>query len=68
MTSQYQTLLNTERAARHLNVSPSFLEKGRIQGYGPRFIKIRGAVRYRTSDLEAWLDSNTRQPGGSCHD
>jgi predicted DNA-binding transcriptional regulator AlpA len=31
------------------------LRRWRSQGKGPRFLKLGGAVRYRLSDVEAWL-------------
>lgn len=33
----------------------------RSKGTGPRFIKAGGRVLYRWSDVDAWLDANTRQ-------
>ena len=36
------------------------LEIWRVQGVGPRYIKVGRFVRYRQSDLDAWLESRTR--------
>ena len=36
------------------------LEIWRVQGRGPKYIKVGRFVRYRESDLDAWLDSRTR--------
>ena len=58
-------LLTTKQVATRIKSSTSFLEKGRVQGYGPPYIKICGAVRYRLSDVEDWLSTNTHQPGSS---
>ena len=35
-------------------------QKDRLSGRGPRFIRIGRLVRYRRSDLEAWLDAHAR--------
>jgi hypothetical protein len=45
---------NTRGAAEHLALSASYLEKRRLSGGGPRFIKIGKAVRYRIDELDAW--------------
>lgn len=64
-----QALLTTEQAARYLGVSKAFLERDRWAGARIPFLKIGSrAVRYRISDLEAYLDSrirhSTSDPGG----
>ncbi len=48
---------NTRGAAAHLVCSVSFLEKSRLTGGGPRFIKIGKAVRYRLADLDSFADA-----------
>ena len=56
-----QTLLNTAEAATYLTVSKAFLERDRWAGARVPFIKIGSrAVRYRLSDLDAYLDSQVR--------
>jgi predicted DNA-binding transcriptional regulator AlpA len=40
------------------------LAQWRYQGLGPRFIKLGRNVRYRVSDVEAWLDQQTVQRTG----
>ena len=47
--------LDTRAAARHVGLSKSTLEKLRVFGGGPRYLKLGTAVRYRTEDLDAWL-------------
>jgi hypothetical protein len=53
------TYTNTRGAAAHLACSTSYLEKGRLTGGGPRFIKIGKAVRYRLADLDAFAESRS---------
>jgi predicted DNA-binding transcriptional regulator AlpA len=37
------------------------LQKDRLHGDGPPFIKIGRLVRYRPSSVQEWLDKQTRQ-------
>lgn len=54
-------VLNTKELAEYLNVSERTLEKYRMEGDGPRFVKLSArAVRYRVEDVEAWLNNNLR--------
>jgi predicted DNA-binding transcriptional regulator AlpA len=54
-------LLNTRQAAERCSLSPRTLEKLRITGGGPPFIRLGGAVRYQPEDLDAWIASNRRR-------
>ena len=49
--------LNTEGAAAYLGLAESTLEKARVTGTGPDFVKLGRAVRYRVADLDGWLAS-----------
>ena len=51
-----QKYTNTKGAAEHLACSSSYLEKCRVTGLGPKFIKIGKAVRYKIDELDAWAD------------
>jgi len=53
-------LLDERQAAQTLNLSPKTLQKWRVVGGGPPFVKLNAAVRYRPEDLQAWLDARTR--------
>jgi hypothetical protein len=51
-------LLNTAELASWLGVS----EIGRSRGYGPAFVRLSPtAVRYRASDVRAWLTDRTHR-------
>lgn len=55
-------LLTTKQLPEITGLSKSFFEKGRIYGYGPRFIRIKigsgtGKILYREDDVEAWLSA-----------
>lgn len=54
-------LLNTRQAAARCGLSPRTLEKRRVVGGGPLFVRLGGAVRYRLEDLEAWIAANRRR-------
>ena len=51
---------DTEGAADRLGITPETLRNWRWRGEGPPFLKLGRAVRYRLSDLSAWLDARTR--------
>lgn len=53
-------LLTTKQAADQLQISPRTLERWRIYGAGPAYIKISSRVRYDPDDLDAWIQE-TRQ-------
>ena len=51
-------VLRTPGAAEYVALSPSWLEKLRLAGGGPRFLRLGGrAVGYDIRDLDEWLDS-----------
>lgn len=47
--------VDTEGAAKHLGLAVSTLEKMRVYGDGPPFVKLGRSVRYRVIDLEEYL-------------
>lgn len=54
-------LLDTAAAAAVLGVRPQTLAEWRTNGRGPRFIRVSARrIRYRRTDLDAWLDAQTR--------
>ena len=54
----FQTIyLTTNEAADRLRLSPRTLERMRVEGSGPRFIKMARRVLYRIDDLDAWASS-----------
>jgi len=48
-------LLDQREAAKRLRLSERTLERLRLQGGGPQFVKAGRSVRYRETDLEAWI-------------
>lgn len=53
-------MLNTNEAAQRIGMSASWLNKTRMSGTGPVYVKVGGAVRYMPTDLDAWLASQRR--------
>jgi excisionase family DNA binding protein len=47
-------------AAEYLRSSESTLAKKRLNGNGPPFVRIGRAIRYRRSDLDAWMSASIR--------
>lgn len=58
---QSNTFLTRQKAAEFLNLKKCTLEAWAIRGGGPAFVKFGRAVRYRVSDLEAYIRTQTRQ-------
>lgn len=58
-------LLDEKQAAQVLDVEPGTLSVWRCtKRYKIPFIKVGRLVRYRRSDLDAWLESRTKNNGG----
>ena len=53
-------LINTDALAAVLGISPRTIERWRIEGFGPPFMKAGRRVLYRECDVEAWLDAGRR--------
>ncbi len=52
-------LLTTRETARFLKISKKTLERMRVEGRGPKFIKVGRNVRYRLDALHEWIETNT---------
>ena len=50
----------TKVAAEYCDLSPSTLNKLRIYGGGPAYVKIGRRVLYDLEELDRWLDSHRR--------
>ena len=50
-------MLNERQVAEYLNMSLASLRKWRLFRRGPKFVKLGRAIRYRRTDVEAWLSS-----------
>jgi excisionase family DNA binding protein len=55
-------LLSDKEATEHLGLANGTLSVWRCEGrYNIPFIKVGANVRYRRSDLDAWLESRTQK-------
>ncbi len=58
--SAEQELLTPREAAAYIRGSKSYLDKLRVYGGGPRFLRPgKRKILYRKSDLDAWLASQS---------
>ncbi len=62
-TQEPKRYLNSEEAGRILRLSARTLERMRVEGSGPKYLKAgrgtRARVLYRPADLDLWLESRT---------
>ena len=55
------TLMSTEQAAEYLNLSRATLERNRMIGEPPVFVKFSRSVRYRLQDLNDLIEKRIRK-------
>jgi len=53
--------LKTPAASAYTGLSSSTLEKLRVYGGGPVFLKLGRAIVYDTNELDIWLSSHQRR-------
>lgn len=53
-------LFSTKDAAAKIGKSESWLNKSRMTGTGPVYLKLGGSVRYALPDLDDWLAAQRR--------
>jgi predicted DNA-binding transcriptional regulator AlpA len=54
-----EALLTVSEVGRLLHCSKSALDKWRISGDGPRFVRIGALIRYRPADIAAYIAART---------
>ena len=50
-------LLTTTEAAAYVGLSPRTLERYRVIGDGPPYLRVGRRVLYRRADLDAWIEN-----------
>ena len=60
MTSANSPLLTVTEAAQYLRCSASYLNKLRVTGGGPTFVKMGARVLYTRADLDRFINQNAR--------
>ncbi len=67
----FEKVYTTKETAVRLKVSESFLNKKRVSGGGPKFIKVGRAVRYPESAINEYLSgqlrTSTSDAGPACN-
>ncbi|WP_425531949.1 helix-turn-helix transcriptional regulator [Ancylobacter koreensis] len=58
MSSSDDEYVNVKGASAICGLSVSSLNKYRVHGGGPKFCRAGRLVRYRVSDVRAWLESS----------
>lgn len=59
-----EPLLDAKAAAEVLGVSPRMLERWRLAGTGPVYLRLGlRCVRYARADLRAWIERRKVEPG-----
>jgi hypothetical protein len=61
------SLLIVQEVARILRCSVSSLNKWRLSGRGPRFVRVGSRVRYRPPDVADWIAHATRRTTSESH-
>jgi predicted DNA-binding transcriptional regulator AlpA len=61
-SQRIEPLLSEHDVAAICGLSDAAVRRWRLLRKGPRYIKVGSAVRYRLSDVQAWLES--RPSGG----
>ncbi len=54
--------MRVKQAAEYCGLSKSFLDKARIYGGGPAFMRLGRSIIYNTEDLDRWLSSQKYIP------
>jgi predicted DNA-binding transcriptional regulator AlpA len=60
MTHPTNKPINTDEAAKYSGLASSTLEKMRVTGGGPPYLKIGRRVLYFRDDIEVWLQRHRR--------
>ncbi len=55
-----ETLLTQKQVSDATRKSEAYFERARWAGGGPKFIKLGRSIRYRESDVLAWINASVR--------
>ena len=56
-----QKILTTKELSKKLHLAPYTLFLLRQSGKGPKFIKLGRIIRYRSEDVDAWMETWTKE-------
>ena len=60
-TNHLEKLLDEQEAAPYVGVRRKTLANWRVEGVGPKFLRVGGRVRYHPRDISEWLDGRRVQ-------
>ena len=61
--NEHQDTFTSKQAAKYLGISEGALRLWRAEGKGPRYFRAgEKLVRYRRSDLDAWIEARLSAP------
>ena len=60
-----RNVLSARQSGSYLGCSESVLRLWRSQGKGPRYFRAGKLVRYRKTDLDAWIEARLSEPESS---
>lgn len=63
MSDGTDNLLSPQQAAERLGVSTSTLDAWRVKRINLDFVKVGKLVRYKASDIQAFIDAQTKKAG-----
>ena len=55
-----RVFLDVRQAAELIGLSKSYLDKMRMTGKGPDYLRVGARVVYRRRDIEAWFDKHVQ--------
>ncbi len=58
MTTDDEPLLDVAEVAEYCNVAPTAPYYWRKKGLGPRAIRVGNHLRYRRTDVDAWIEAS----------
>lgn len=61
MAKAITRLMSTKELSYFLGVSQDYLKNLRYEGKGPRYVKLRGRVRYDQEDVVSWINKLKRR-------
>jgi excisionase family DNA binding protein len=59
-SNEIRKMLATPQAANYVGLGKSTLDKARLNGNGPRYVKLGRRVLYDSTDLDTWLNQHRR--------
>lgn len=58
MSEQMDKLLTQAQVVEWTGMSPAWFEMNRFKGTGIPYVKMGRAIRYKTSEVRRWIESN----------